>query len=124
MSRFTEASFTLTGDLKNGRPVAVLTSDLVYEVGHLGSGWIVKAKAGFRTDLASLPLWLLRTGEGKQLSRQLARAAIVHDVMRAERKWPKFLGDYVFWEAMAVDSVPLGWRWICGLSVLLNFSRY
>ena len=52
-----------------------------------------------------------------------ARAAIVHDLMRNDTRWPKLLGDYVFFEAMGVDSVPLGWRLICFAAVLINFRR-
>jgi hypothetical protein len=124
MSRFTEARFVVTRELKNGRPLAVLTTDFVYEVGHLGSGWRVKALAGFKTDLASLPMWLLRTGEGKQLSRKITRSAIVHDLLREDLRFSKLLGDYVFWEAMTVDKVPLIWRIACFLAVLMNFNRY
>lgn len=123
MSRFTEAAFHFTGEMKNGRPLFCLTTPLVYEVGFLGSGWRVTAPAGFCTDLASLPLWLARTGVGKRLGRQLVRSAIVHDVLRQDRRWSKLLGDYVFWEAMGVDGVALGWRAICGLAVLVNFRR-
>ncbi len=123
MSRFTEAGFAFTGETKNGRPIACLTTDLVYEVGFLGSGWRVTAPAGFCTDLASLPVWLARTAVGQRLGRQMARAAIVHDQLRQDARWPKLLGDYAFWEAMGVDGVALGWRVVCGLAVLINFRR-
>ncbi len=123
MSRFTEAAFRFTGETKNGRPIACLTTDLVYEVGFLGSGWRVTAPAGFCTDLASLPLWLARTAIGQRLGSQLVRSAIVHDQLRQDARWPKLLGDYAFWEAMGVDGVALGWRVVCGLAVLINFRR-
>lgn len=54
---------------------------------------------------------------------QVARAAIVHDLMRNDTRWPKLLGDYVFLEAMGVDRVPLGRRLIAFVAVLLNFNR-
>ena len=123
MSRFTEAAFRFTGETKNGRPIACLTTDLVYEVGFLGSGWRVTAPDGFCTDLASLPLWLARTAIGQRLGRQMVRAAIVHDQLRQDARWPKLLGDYAFWEAMGVDGVAPGWRVVCGLAVLVNFRR-
>lgn len=122
MSRFTEATWTETGQTKNGRPVVCLTSPLAYEVGFLGSGWTIRAAEGFCTDLASLPLWFARTAAGTRLRDQIARAAIVHDRMRLGQ-WPKLLGDYVFFEAMGVDRVPLGWRLICFAAVLINFRR-
>ncbi len=143
MSRFTEAAFRFTGETKNGRPIACLTTDMVYEVGFLGSGWRVTAPAGFCTDLASLPVvrkpprrwrrqWLLRRvalvfnrvrRRLRRLGRQMVRAAIVHDQLRQDARWPKLLGDYAFWEAMGVDGVALGWRVVCGLAVLMNFRR-
>lgn len=123
MSRFTEAAFRFTGETKNGRPIACLTTDLVYEVGFKGSGWEVTAPAGFCTDLASLPAWLARTAMGQRLGGQLVRAAIVHDQLRQDARWPKLLGDYAFWEAMGVDGVALGWRIVCGMAVLINFRR-
>ncbi len=143
MSRFTEAGWAATGDLKSGRPLYGLTTPLVYEVGFKGSGWEVAAPEGFRTDLASLPIvprppvsWrrnaLLRRVQLvvnrirrrlRRLARQLVRAAIVHDRLRQDRRWPKLLGDYVFWEAMGVERMALGWRVVCALAVLVNFNR-
>lgn len=124
MSRFTEATWTLTGETKDGRPVVCLTSPLAYQVGFLGSGWTITAATGFCTDLASLPGWFARTAAGMRLADQIARASVVHDRMRSDRRWPKLLGDYVFFEALGVDRVPLGWRLICFVAVALNFSRY
>ena len=123
MSRFTAATWERNGETKNGRPVYCLTSPLAYEVGFLGSGWAITAPAGFCTDLASLPAWFARTAAGTRLAGQIARAAIVHDQMRQDIRWPKLLGDYAFLEAMGVDRVPLGWRLICFAAVLLNFNR-
>jgi Protein of unknown function (DUF1353) len=124
VSRFTEATWALTGETKNGRPVVCLTSPLAYQVGFLGSGWTITAPEGFCTDLTSLPLWFARTSPGSRLGARIARSAVVHDRMRADRRWPKLLGDYVFFEALGVDRVPMGWRLICFVAVALNFSRY
>lgn len=123
MSRFTEAAYVLTGESKNGRPLACLTGPLAYEVGFLGAGWTITAAAGFCTDLASLPIWFARTRIGRRLADRIARASIVHDRMRSDAAWPKLLGDYVFFEAMGVDGVALGWRLICFAAVLVNFRR-
>lgn len=123
MSRFTEAQYTLTGELKRGRPVVCLTTPLVYQVGFKGSGWDVTAPAGFCCDLASIPAWILRTKFGKHLAVQIARASIPHDLMRNDRRWPKLLGDYVFFEAMGVDGVPLFLRTVAFVAVLFNFTR-
>lgn len=93
---------------------------MVYEVDFLGSGWLVEAAPGFCCDLASVPSWL----PGRVwIAEQLARAAIPHDVMRRDRRRSKFVGDWVFFEAMGVDRVPLWLRLIAFAGVLLNFSR-
>ena len=123
MSRFTEATWALTGETKNGRPVVCLTSPLAYEVGFLGSGWTITAPEGFCTDLTSLPIWFARTSLGSRLGARIARAAVVHDRMRDDLRWPKLLGDYAFFEAMDVDGVSLGWRLVAFAAVLLNFNR-
>ncbi|MFN7130151.1 MAG: DUF1353 domain-containing protein [Brevundimonas sp.] len=123
MSRFTDATWAETGAIKNGRPVVCLTSPLAYEVGFLGSGWTISASVGFCTDLASLPAWFARSVIGRRLGDQIARSAIVHDRMRNDARWPKLLGDYVFFEAMGVDRVPLAWRLVCFAAVLVNFRR-
>lgn len=123
MSRFTDATWEGTGETQRGRPVVRLTSPLSYDVGFLGSGWAITAPAGFSTDLASIPRAILRTAWGRRFAALIARSAVVHDQMRTDRRWPKLLGDYVFFEAMGVDRVPLIWRLVAALAVLVNFSR-
>ncbi|WP_167765269.1 MULTISPECIES: DUF1353 domain-containing protein [unclassified Brevundimonas] len=123
MSRFTEARYELTGKMRNGRPEVCLTTPLAYEIGYLGSGWVVEAPEGFCTDLASLPVWTQRLRWGRRLARKLARASIVHDLLRSDRRVPKLKADVIFLEAMAVDGVRLSWRVIAFITVLLNFSR-
>lgn len=123
MSRFTDATYDLTEDRHNGRPVVSLTSPLVYEVGFLGSGWMVTAPAGFRTDLASVPTWTQRFRWGRRLADKLARSAIVHDLLRADRRVGKVTGDLIFFEALGVDRVRLAWRLVALLAVLTNSSR-
>lgn len=123
MSRFTEAKYELTTDRKGGRPVVCLTSDLAYEVGFLGSGWIVTAPVGFCTDLASLPRWTQRFAWGRRLARKQGRSAIVHDLLRSDHRVGKITGDLIFLEAMGVDGVRLAWRLVAFAAVLLNFRR-
>ncbi len=123
MSRFTEARFELTQDRRNGRPVVCMTSPLVYEVGFRGSGWMVTAPAGFCTDLASVPAWTQRFRWGRRLADKLARSAIVHDLLRADRRVDKVTGDLIFFEALGVDRVRLAWRLVALAAVLTNFSR-
>lgn len=123
MSRFTEARLELTDLVQEGRPVVRLVTPLAYEVGFLGSAWSLTAPAGFLTDQASLPAWLCRTETGRWMRRRLARASIPHDLMRGDRRWPKLLGDYVFWEAMGVDRVPAWLRVLALLIVLMNARR-
>lgn len=122
MSRFTKATYEL---LPNGR--ARLTSDLVYEVGHLGSGWKIIVLKNFETDFVS-PRWLSKilskSKPGRKILESLTRAAIVHDSLRVDIRVPKLLGDYIFFEAAGVDKTPTLIRYIAFLLVLLNFSRY
>lgn len=119
MSRFTDAAFTWTGETIHGRAEIHLLAGLAYEVGFLGSGWLIEAPAGFRCDGPSVPGWALRF---LPIGR-MARASVVHDRMRRDRRWPKLLGDYAFFEAMGVEGVAMHWRLIAFLCVLLNFSR-
>lgn len=134
MSRYTAPEIELVpGETVRGRPVFVLKTDMVFEVGFLGSGWEVRSRAGVKTDLTSLPklpAWLERFSAGRALIRyrdwiadRLSRAAIPHDELRRDRRWPKLWTDYVFWDAATVDRVPLWLRVPATLLVLLNFSR-
>lgn len=123
MSRFTDATHDLTDVRRNGRPVVRLTSPLVYEVGYLGSGWMVTAPAGFCTDLASVPAWTQRFRWGRRLADKLARSAVVHDLLRADRRVGKVTGDFIFFEALGVDRVRLAWRLVALAAVLTNFKR-
>jgi hypothetical protein len=125
VSRYTEATYRIVEGVfsRCGRPVVELISPMVYELGWLGSGWIVRAEPGFRCDLASVPAWLTRFRFGRWIADQLARPAIVHDVLRKSPNVPKLLTDYAFWEAAGVVRVPLLLRVIATVLVLLNFSR-
>ena len=119
MSRFTEATFAFTGETVRGRPAFRLITPLVYEVDFLGSGWIIDAPAGFISDGPSVPHLFARF---LPVGR-MARSSVVHDRMRADRRRSKWLGDYVFFEAMGVEGVALHWRLVAFAAVLLNFRR-
>jgi hypothetical protein len=119
VSRFTEATWTFTGQTVRGRAAIRLTSPLVYEVGYLGSGWSVEAPAGFECDGPSVPFWALPF----MPVGQMARASIVHDRLRADPRVSKTLGDFIFLEAMTVDGVPRLARLAAFLAALLNHSR-
>lgn len=54
----------------------------------------------------------------------MAKASILHDVMRQDRQWPKLAGDLTFAEACKVEGLPWFWRWPVLVAVLLNFIRY
>ena len=122
MSRFTDAKFDL---LEDG--TVCLTSDLIYEVDYLGSGWLVTAEKGFCCDLVS-PRWLreflAKYNWGNSILASMARSAIVHDKLRKDTRRSKFLGDWIFFEALGVDKCYKSVRVTAFILVLLNFSRY
>jgi len=140
VSRFTEATYeVIPSRFKGGRPMVRLTSPMRFDVVFLGSPWPVEAGAGYCTDLASVPVlppeWLRHEGRWGQFWRwvdrrrtwvadRLARSSVPHDVMREDRRWPKWITDLVFIEAMWVDRVPLWLIILAGLMALLNFSRH
>lgn len=124
MSRFTEAEYVMThSNAAGGLLEYELVTDMVYEIDHLGSGWKISIPAGFKTDLTSVRPWMLRTYLGVYVFIRLARASIVHDFVRKDKKKSKFLGDYIFWEAMGVDKVPTLLRVLAFIVVLCNFNR-
>lgn len=123
MSRFTEARYRQTDRTVRGRPIVCLTSPLTYEIGHLGSGWVITAEPGFCTDLASFPTWAMRLGWVRRLAERFALPSIVHDKARSDRRLAKLFGDYLFFEASAALNIGLGWRLIAFAGVLLNFTR-
>lgn len=140
MSRFTDATYVVTDSRKRGRKVVCLTSPMAYEIGYLGSGWMIAERPGFCSDLTSVPRisrWfarlLIRTGLRGLLrqirrflayvAKRLARSALVHDACRSNPKMPKLIGDYAFWEAMGVDEVPEPLRTVAAGLALLNFTR-
>lgn len=120
MSRFTDGRWDQTGETKRGRPVIRMTTPLSFDRHFLGSGWTVEAPAGFCCDGPSVPAWLARIVP----IERMAKASILHDVMRQDQRWPKLVGDLTFAEACKVEGLPWFWRWPVLVAVLLNFSRF
>lgn len=121
MSRFTKAVVVPTGLKIRGRDEILLISDIVYEVGFLGSGLKIRAPAGFTCDGVSYwPLWLRHILP----IDQMFRSAVIHDLARKDLRYPKLLGDYIFFEAMGVEGVPMLPRLLSTIVVLCNFSRW
>jgi hypothetical protein len=120
VSRFTEATWVQTGETIRGRPVIRMTSPLVFERHFLGSAWVVEAPEGFCCDGPSVPRWLVRIVP----VHLMAKAAIIHDVMRKDRRWPKLATDLTFSEACRAEGLPWFWRWPVLVAVMLNFSRH
>lgn len=75
----------------------------------VGNHWFINDRyellvpAGFRTDLASVPLWLLWfiSPWGNH-----QRAAVFHDVAYREQKTSRIKADAEFYEMMTRDGVP------------------
>jgi hypothetical protein len=124
MSRFTRAETEITGKTYRGREIVRLLTPLSYEVGFLGSGMMLAAEAGFECDGVSYPTWLPAWVVNRMPLELMSRSAIVHDKARKDTRYPKLLGDYIFFEAMGVEEVPMFWRVVCTLAVLANVSRY
>lgn len=125
MSRFTTAVIEKTGRVDNrGRHELICVSPLAYEAFFKGSGWWVEAPAHFLSDGVSYPTWLPGWIVDRMPLDKMLRAAVIHDLMRRELRYPKLLGDYLFFEAMGVEGVGLFWRTVCFVAVLLNTSRH
>lgn len=102
MSRFT-APLVVT-PLNDGRTWIIVTEDLVYEVGEMGSGNEVRVPRWMATDFASVPrpVWWFAAPWGRH-----GHAAVVHDAGyflqdRSRREY-----DRIFREAMAVLDTPV-----------------
>lgn len=123
MSSFTLAKFDpVPGKRREGRQVYVCMNDLWFWIGHPDSGSGVEIKAGFETDFASLPSWLVRLVP-RWVRDQLAKPSALHDRMREDLAFALPDSDGLFWVAMKADGVtPL----LCEAAfaaVRLNTSR-
>lgn len=119
MSRFTDATWIQTGETIRGRPVIRMTSALAFDRHFKGSRWTIEAPAGFACDGPSVPVWLARVVP----VHLMAKASILHDVMRRDTRWPKLAGDLAFTEACKIEGLPWFWRLPVLVAVLLNFTR-
>lgn len=116
MSRFTDPLEPLGRYLPGGK-LFRLEEQLVYEIGHEGSGRCVVVPRGFVTDFASIPR-LSQVLIPKDVGR---RAAIVHDWLYATKglkgAFTRKRCDEIFLEAMEVLQVPALVRWTMYLAV-------
>lgn len=94
---------------RNGRAVWELLSPLRYVSALIYQGrpvGLVEVPTGFSTDGASVPrlpgAWLIAGGVAN-------RPAVVHDWLYATQRFPRYICDRVFAEAMACEGVGF-WR--------------
>jgi hypothetical protein len=107
MSSFTSPLLVeITQKKERSRVLARLLAGFRYEVGHLGSGDVVEAPAGFETDFTSTPrvLWMLEPPLG-----DAAKASVIHDLLYRSRARSRREADRIFSEALAVLQVP-AWK--------------
>lgn len=107
-----------------------LTGDLYWEIGFKGSGLWTCVKAGFITDLMSLP-WLARRFMDKN-DPQTAKAGAVHDwlrptpddiVIQERPAWDVQTAAGEFFHAMKAGNVTRWRRVICYLAVAIFGTR-
>lgn len=128
MSRF-------TGPLKvsfSEARYAVLWEDLVWEIGHVGSGEEIRVPAGFHSDGASVPrlLWAIMPAWGDKGTR----AAILHDWMLDQAKAlttnksayrkARALADRQFYDALLALGVARWRALVCYLGVRAYATYY
>jgi hypothetical protein len=99
MSRFTDE--LIVSPLPDGR-TWVIRSDFGYDIGEEGSGMTIHVPIGFKTDFASVPrlLWAFIPRWGKY-----GNAAVIHDILYWDQKYPRKEADTIFLEAMTVLNV-------------------
>lgn len=123
VSSFTRARFDpIPGKRREGRQVYRCLDDLWFWIGKPDSGCGVEIKAGFETDFASMPAWLVRLVP-RWVRDQLAKSSALHDRMREDLQFALTNCDGLFWVAMKADGVN---AILCGLAfraVRLNTSR-
>ena len=132
MSSFTRATFEVTGEKREGRPL-YRVEGLTYEVGFLGSDLIIRVPDGFVTDGPSVPAWM-RSLYSSRWTRwafqwlqnsieKMVKSAAVHDCLREDSRWSKHTGDLIFMEAMFAEKTPAFVREAAFVAVRLNTSR-
>lgn len=120
MSRFTDALVVSpTGKTIRGRAELTLVTDLVFEVGHLGSGWEVHIPAGFTCDGLSAPWWAQRWLDVGTMQR----SAILHDWLLSQTCYSKPICDAIFYEAMGAEKTPKRHKVLAWLGVMLKNTR-
>ncbi len=110
MSRWTDAKLALAPQRDAaGRWQWTVTAPLVWEVGHLGSGFVITVPVGFTSDLGSIPAWLrwLFTGH----DADSVKAYLLHDfILLPEHRamgWSSQFAASQLYDAMRADDVAL-----------------
>lgn len=89
----------------NGDGTFTVLADVIYEIGEVGTGLVIRVPAGAWTDFASVPriLWPLFPPHGNH-----GKAAVVHDHLYAlvrRGMFTRAIADSIFLEAMKVSGV-------------------
>ncbi len=119
MSAFTEATFSPTGESREGRRLYRIEEGFRFDIGYEGSGLSVSVPAGFVSDGPSVPVWLSRLLP----VRKMVKACAVHDMLREDLRFSKLEGDAIFLTAMAAEGTPFLMRELAFLAVRINNSR-
>ena len=100
MSSFTAPLIAEDSDNGKYRRVYVPFS---YEIGELGSGYVITVPKGFVTDGASIPgvLW----GMGFSPWGEYGKSAVLHDWLYAQQKYTRLEADNLFLESMEALKV-------------------
>ena len=123
MSSFTRAKFDpIPGKRREGRQVYRCLDDLWFWIGKPDSGCGVEIKAGFETDFASMPAWLVRLVPG-WVRDQLSKSSALHDRMREDLGFSLPDSNGLFWVALKADGAHPLLAWLAFFAVCSNTSR-
>lgn len=130
MSSFTEADWRrVAGRRRDWRPVYAPAGPFRFYIGapDPDRGCWIEVPAGFETDFASLPTWLMvilwLVGLLRSVCDQLAIPAALHDFMREGLEFELIDGDALFLVAMKARRVNPVLREIAFLAVRTNRDR-
>ena len=110
MSRWTDAEVQIAPYQRadTERWEWAVSDELVWEVGHVGSGFTITVPMGFSTDLGSIPAWLRWLFSGHD--PQCVKAYVLHDFMllpaNRARGWSSQFAAAQLIDAMRADGVP------------------
>ena len=85
-----------------------------YHIGSPESGMVIRVRAGFKTDFASVPrlFWRIFPPTGTY-----GKAAVIHDHLYRTALTSRAMADAIFLEAMGVLNVARWKRWAMYLAV-------